>query len=386
MRVLFFNYEYPPLGGGAANATAYILREYSKIPDLEVDLVTSSVDNKYHLEKIGGNVDIHRLPIGKNPGNLHFQSQRDLLAYSWKAFLFSRKLILKNRYDMTHSFFSVPCGFLSLAYYWWYKLPYVVSLRGADVPGYSDRFNLMYIFLKPLIKHIWKKSDFTVANSQGLKELSLRSKPNKEIKVIYNGIDTEQFYPDYVKRSGSEFIITSGASRVTHRKGLNYLIEAVAELLPHYPRLRLKIIGEGNTKKELENLVKKSKIEKNVDFVGRIPHEKTPAYYQEANLFVLPSINEGMSNAILEALASGLPILATDTGGSKELVRDGINGFIIRMKDAADIAEKIKKIIANAELRASMSQASRQLAETMSWSKVAHQYFTLYKKIKSKIC
>ena len=66
MRILFFNYEYPPLGGGAANATAYILKEYSKIPDLSIDLITSSIDSEYHLEKIDNNIFIHKLPVGKN--------------------------------------------------------------------------------------------------------------------------------------------------------------------------------------------------------------------------------------------------------------------------------------------------------------------------------
>jgi len=110
MRVLFFNYEYPPLGGGAANATSYILKEYSKISGLELDLITSSIDSEYHLEKIGENISIHRLPIGKNESNLHFQSEKDLMAYSLKAYFFSMKLIRRARkenrkYALSHSFF-----------------------------------------------------------------------------------------------------------------------------------------------------------------------------------------------------------------------------------------------------------------------------------------
>lgn len=381
MRVLFLNYEYPPLGGGAANATAYILREFSKIPDLEVDLITSSVDRQYYLEKIGESIRIHRLPIGKNPKNLHFQSQKDLLAYTWKAFWFSRKLIQKNHYDLTHSFFSVPCGFLSLVYKILYKLPYVVSLRGADVPGYSDRFDWMYKFIAPLIKFIWNRAAAVISNSRGLRDLALQSKPKKDIGIIYNGVDIVQFHPDPSRRQTDEFIITSGASRITHRKGLDYLIEATAKLTSEHPEIKIKIMGEGNAENDLKKQVLKLHLEKHVEFLGRIPREKTAPYYQEASLFVLPSLNEGMSNAMLEALATGLPLLATDTGGTRELLTDGINGFIIKTKDATDIAEKIEKIINDKDLRESMSHASRQLAETMSWAKVANQYFELYKKL-----
>lgn len=381
IRVLFFNYEYPPLGGGAANATAYLLEEYRKMPDLEVDLVTSSVDEKYHLEKMGEKVRIHRLPIGKNESNLHFQSQKDLLAYSWKAFWFSRKLMEKGRFDLSHSFFTVPCGFLSLLLKWHHKLPYIVSLRGADVPGYSVRFGAIYGLLRPFIRLIWSNAGIVVSNSQGLKNLALRSAPRQEIGVIYNGIDIDHFRPDPTRKKGGKFIITTGASRVTHRKGLNYLIEAVAKLAPKHSDLQLKIMGEGDAQKELEKMVVDLNLQNQVEFLGRIPREETAPYYQEADVFVLPSLNEGMSNAMLEALSSGLPLLATDTGGSDELIREGENGFIIKMKDSADIAEKIGKLINDPELVKKMGEASRKKAEGMNWKSVARQYYELYNKL-----
>lgn len=380
MRVLFLNYEYPPLGGGAANATAYILREFSKIPNLEVDLVTSSIDENYHLEKIGENISIHRLPIGKNKNNLHFQSQKDVVIYSWKAFWFGRKLIKQGNYNLTHSFFTVPCGFLSMAYHRLYKIPYIVSLRGADVPGYSERFLFIYFILKPLIKLIWKKSSAVVSNSQGLKDLALQTRPEQEISIVYNGIDIEAFKPAELEHQMSKFIITTGASRVTHRKGLNYLIAAVAKLAPKYPNISVKIMGDGNAKKELETLAEKLDTQERVEFLGRIAREETAPFYQEAGVFVLPSLNEGMSNAMLEALASGLPIVATDTGGSKELIKEGENGFIIKFKDSDDIAEKLEILINNSELVRSMGQASRRRAEKMSWQKVAEEYYKLYEQ------
>jgi glycosyltransferase involved in cell wall biosynthesis len=383
MKILFFNYEYPPLGGGAANATAYILAEYAKIPNLEIDLVTSSIDNQYHLEKIGDSVQIHKLPIGKNSSNLHFQSQKDLLVYSWKAYQFSKKLIKKNNYDLTHSFFSVPCGFLSLLLKYKYNLPYIVSLRGSDVPGYSDRFGVVYFILTPIIKYIWKNSDAVISNSDGLKDLALKTRPNQEVEVIYNGIDIENFKPDQNKKMPDKFIITPGASRVTKRKGLDFLIRAVAQLLPKYPNILLRIMGDGDEKENLIMLIKELKLENNVQFLGRIPREKTAAYYQEANMFVLPSFNEGMSNAMLEALATGLPIIATETGGTKELVTENKNGFLIAMGDSNDLAGKIEKLIMDKVLCEKMGQESRQRAEKMSWQAVARQYVELYERVKS---
>ncbi len=385
MRILFFNYEYPPLGGGAANATAYLLREYAKIKDLKIDLVTSSTNSQYQQEKIGENIIIHKLPIGKNKENLHFQSQKELLVYSYKAYFFSKKLIKKNQYYLTHSFFSIPCGLLSLLFKWQFDIPFIISLRGADVPGYAERFTWIYKILTPLIKFIWKKADKVVANSQGLKDLALKTNPQQKIEIIYNGIDTEKFQPLELSKISNDiqekFIITSGASRITSRKGLKYLLQSVQILSQKYPRVYLEIMGDGDQKSELEKLAQDLKINERVKFFGRIPREKTVQYYQRASVFVLPSFNEGMSNAMLEALATGLPIIATKTGGAEELIMEGKNGFIIKMKNAKDIAQKLEKIIRDNHLQKTMRENSRSQALSLSWKEVARKYTIIYKNI-----
>ena len=110
MKILFLNYEYPPLGGGAANATAQLLSEYVKMPDMEVHLVTSAQGRTAEEIQLGGRVYIHRLPIGKNPEKLHSQSLRDIVMYSAKAFLFSWRLAKREKdspFDATLAFFGV---------------------------------------------------------------------------------------------------------------------------------------------------------------------------------------------------------------------------------------------------------------------------------------
>jgi glycosyltransferase involved in cell wall biosynthesis len=386
MRVLFLNYEYPPLGGGAGNATSYLLKEFAKIPDLKVDLVTSSIDEKYHWEKVAENIQIHRLPIGKNQQNLHFQSQKDLIIYFWKAYGFSKKMVRENKYNLTLAFFSVPCGFLAWIFKKQFKLPYVISLRGADVPGYSERFAWLYKLITPLIKKIWKDSAYVIANSQGLKDLALKTNPQQKIEIIPNGINTNQFIKleSYkVIKSEDQFKILC-VTRITPRKNIRYLIEAFSQLYKKYAHLNLQIIGEGDEKANLEKLVKNLGIEKQVKFIGLVPHEKLPAYYQSAGAYVLPSQNEGMSNSMLEALSSGLPLLATDTGGTQELIEDGVNGFILQMKSAEDIAEKLEILIKDEELRKKMGRASREKAERMSWEKVAQEYIEICCKIKKE--
>ncbi|MFA6184292.1 MAG: glycosyltransferase family 4 protein [Parcubacteria group bacterium] len=384
MKILFFNYEYPPLGGGAGQANRYILNEFSKIEGLEVDLITSAIDNSSSVEKISEKITIYKVPIRKNGDSLHFQSQKDLILYAWKAMLLANKLVKINKYDLTHSFFTVPCGAISFWLRITKKIPYIISLRGSDVPGYSDRFKFIYLFLTPLIKLIWKKSGAVVSNSQGLKDLALTTNKEQAMGVIFNGTDIDNFYPDESLKNNDKFIITMGGTRITARKGINYLIEALSVLIPKYPNLFLRLVGEGNEKDNLKELVKELRLDNVVEFVGLISREKIVPYYQEAKLFVLPSLNEGMSNAMLEALAVGLPIIATETGGTDELVEDGINGFVVKMKDAQDLAEKIEIILKDKDLCRKMGQESREMAEKMSWKNVAGEYYELYKKVVNK--
>jgi len=379
MRILFFNYEFPPLGGGAGNASHYLLKEYFKNPEIVVDFITSSIDKEQHVLKMGENITIYRLPIGKNPDNIHYQSKGELIKYAKAAYKFSKQLVKENKYDLTHSFFTVPCGYISYKLWKKYKLPYIVSLRGSDVPGYSERFTFLYKFITPIIKKIWNNAYFVIANSQGLCELALKSAPQKEIGVIYNGIDIVEFFPDLSKKDKDKFNIIC-VSRVTPRKGIRFLIQAFDILLKRYDYIRLIIVGDGNERVSLENLAQGLGIKDKVVFTGPISHDNVWEYYQKASIFVLPSLNEGMSNTMLEALACGLPLLATDTGGTRELVTDNKNGFIVKMKDFNDLAEKIEKFLLDRSLEEKMGKESRLLAEKLSWETVAKEYTDLYRK------
>lgn len=381
MKVLFLNYEYPPLGGGAGNATEYLLREYAKVPDVEVHLVTSSVDDRFHREAVGEKVFIHSVPIGKSRETLHFQSVSDLLRYSWSGYHYARKLLKEEGgFDVIHAFFSVPCGVQAHLLGRKFRIPYVVSLRGADVPGYSERFSFLYVFLRPFIRHLWARAAFVVSNSSGLKKLALQTNPDQAIDIIPNGVSTEEFQAGLSADRAPVFTLLC-VSRLTPRKGIRYLIQAMKVLSDqgYGERVKLQVIGDGHERDSLKVQAKDAGLV-NVEFVGRVSHEHIAPYYRAASAFVLPSLNEGMSNTMLEALASGLPLLATVTGGTEELLRDGENGFFLEMKSPEDIAEKTRRFIDDSALCARFALASRKRAEELSWHNVAASYVDLYRK------
>lgn len=383
-RILFFNYEYPPLGGGAGNATKYFLLEYAKREDIIVDLVTSSINSELEIENLSFNVCVYKLPIGKNPENLNYQSQFELIKYTIKSYFFALKLIKKNKYDLTHSFFTVPCGFVSMLLKWQFKLPYIVSLRGADVPMYSERFTFLYKIITPLIKLIWSQAKFVVTNSKGLTELAQKSSKKQKFEVIFNGVDTDFYKASQrtLNNRKKEFVILC-ASRLSKRKGIKYAISGFAKIHEKYPQAKMLIAGgEGNAMEELKKQVSDLKIKNKVTFFGNYKKDQAPAIYQNSDVFVMPSLNEGMSNNLLEALSSGLPVLMTPVGGAEELVKNGENGFLIETKNSDIIAEKLAYLLDNLEKVDEMGKNSRKLAESMNWKNVADEYVKLYFGVK----
>ena len=374
MRVLFLNYEYPPLGGGAGYATYYILKEFSKIPDLKVDLVTSSL-NESKTENISENIAVHYLDIGKK-GNLHFQTNFNLLAYSWKSYFYCKNLIKNEKFDLTLAFFGIPCGYIAMKL----GLPYIVSLRGSDVPFYNERFKWPdKLVFRRLSRVIWRKAQYVIALSNDLIQLARNTTKTQKISVIYNGINIKEFYPDVEKNKQEKSFNILFIGRLIERKGLIYLLEALQQITAEYPQTKLLVAGDGPMKMEYENYVKNNGLSGKVEFLGIVKHDYIAELYRRAHVFVLPSLNEALGNVTQEALASGLPIVTTKTGAA-ELIDD--NGFIIAKKSAKEIAEALRKIIEDENLRKKFSARSRELAENMSWENTAKKYYELFESAK----
>lgn len=373
MRILLLNPEFPPIGGGGANACSHILREMSEEPHLEMDVVTASDTGKFYRLKVGSNIQIHRLPIRKE--SLFYWKQSEMLAYVWRAYWYSRKLMRLGNYDLCHAFFGFPSGLVSWALR--RRLPYLVSLRGSDVPGFNERFSWHYVPLVPLFKQIWRRARYVAANSEGLRELALRTDSSRPIGVIPNGVDTRLFHPPERRDSDRLTLIT--VCRFVGRKGIPYLIRAMPAIVAANPKVRLRIVGDGERREEWETLVREIGMERSIEFTGHKPHEQLAALLRESHIFVLPSLYEGMSNTLLEAIASGLPVIVTDTGGTRELVDQ--NGIVVAQRDPDDIARAVLEIAGCDTRRMDMGARSCTIARHYSWENVARQYIELYRKI-----
>jgi L-malate glycosyltransferase len=375
MKILMLNYEFPPLGGGTGNANYYLLKEFAKDKRIKIDLITSSISG-FKKEKFSSNINIYYLNIAKNKNKIHYQTTKDLLIYSFKAYFFARRLIKKNNYDLIHAWFGIPCGFLALLL----REPYIVSLRGSDVPFYNQRFEVLDKFLfKHLSKIIWEKAKATIALSKDLANLARKTSRDQKISIVYNGINIKEFFPNKKVLSREKTFNILFVGRLIERKGLIYLLKAFENLTKKYTNLKLIVVGDGPLKKKYINYALKRGFADKVKFLGIIKHNEMSKIYQRSHIFVLPSLNEALGNVTHEALASGLPIITTKTGAT-ELLKD--NGFIVRKKSFQDIKISILNYLENKNLLIKHSFKSRKLAEKMNWGKVANQYTKIYRSIK----
>ena len=152
MRLLMLNNEYPPIGGGTATANYYVMQEMAK-RGVAVDLVTSTpMNSQFESYQIGPHARVFRVPI--NNQNPHYQTERELINYIYHAFGFIRTLYRGTgpKYDLCHAWSGLPAGALALLLQWKRNLPYIVGLRGSDVPGYDVRYKHLYPLLKPILR------------------------------------------------------------------------------------------------------------------------------------------------------------------------------------------------------------------------------------------
>ena len=234
-----------------------------------------------------------------------------------------------------------------------------------------------------------KITDKIVAVSEDVKEDIIRydSIDPSKIEVIPNGIDVERFNPEKnttdIRKEFSleeDDIVIGFIGRIVPAKGLEYLLNALPYLKEEFKSIKLLIVGEGSLVEELKERAKKNNIFDNILFIGR--RRDIPEILASINIFVMPSIAEGLPNALLEAMAMGKPIVTTEVGGIPEIVKNGFNGLLVPPRDTLSLSKAIKELISNDRLAAKLGQAARDLVhDNLSIKAIAQKWQSLYLSI-----
>ena len=375
MRILILNSEYPPIGGGAGNASAHIAAQLEQMGHT-ISVVTSRFGALPHREETG-RVTIYRVPGLRRRQDRSTPLEQAVFILS--ASLSTLRLIPRFKPHATLAFFGVPSGPVAWLNKKFYRVPYIISLRGGDVPGFRPYdFRRYHKMIAPLLRIIWTNAAAVVANSRGLRQLATAFDSRFEIPVIPNGIDLESY-----KATGHAWTFPRllSVGRVVHQKGLDIAMRALGGLKDL--SWEWHIAGDGPQMPGLQSLAKELGINDRVHFLGWQSREQLMRSYGQANLFLFPSRHEGMPNALLEAMASGLPVVASCISGNEELVLDGETGYLVPSEDVQALQAALKKVLRDPALREKMGRASRQYVEVnYSWESTAQQYMRLLEKVK----
>lgn len=377
MRLLILNYEFPPLGGGAGRGSYNIAKQLAA-KGHDVDVITSRAKGQSAKEEVDGFTIYRVFSLRKGVHDCGF---RGAATYLLSAISVFRRLVRENDYSVLHYFFSLPTGLLHCLPGAHRNIPYIVSLRGSDVPEY-DTFNkplmLAHNLVKPVTRYIWDTAYRVVALSSDLKNTAHRTSSETNISVIPNGIESELFLPPEEgsdNRDASSPVQMICVSRLIERKGIQHVLEALTKVTV---AVHLTIVGEGNYTEELRAQSHKLGVNDKVTFYGYCAREELVELYGKSDFFILPSMAESFGMVFVEAMSCELPVIGARVGGVPDIVSEE-NGILVEAANVEHIQTAIETLANDPKLRQRMALANRQkVIDHYTWQSVADQYEATY--------
>ena len=322
-------------------------------------------------------------------GNILLWMQVPLLFMS--QLFYAVKLIRKERIDIIHSHWLVPSGLVGAICGKICRRPLLVTIHGSDI------FPLRRHGLKRVLRMVLNACDACTANSRATASAVQEIMgAQQKLAVIPMGVDLDLFRSDEAgiatdtsPNYDDEKPVILSVGRLINWKGVTYVIQAMPLILAQLPEARLVICGDGPERKNLEELTGQLNLTKSVTFEGNVPNSRLPDYYRTASLFVLPSIviestgeTEALGVVLLEAMASGTPVIGSKVGGIPDIIEEGRNGFLAEQKNPQDLADKIVRLLSNKELRQRFSKNGMQtVREKFSWEAVVGRFVRAYQQV-----
>jgi glycosyltransferase involved in cell wall biosynthesis len=366
-RILIFSMTYLPFVGGAEIAVDEITK---RINGMNFDLITARLDKKLSQQEKMGNVNVYR--VGKG-------WILDKYLFPFLAYQRAKKLHRKKNYQIVQAIMAFWAGIAALLFKWRYpKVKYLLTMQSGD----SDFFVWARTwFWYPVYKKIYTKADVIQVISQFLARRARKYGYRGRIEIVPNGVNLEKFGPDFdssaLKRQlgleNKKIILT--VSRLVKKNAVDDLIKAGKYLDFDFTIL---IIGDGPERKSLESLTKKIGLDDKVRFLGHIEHSILREYISLADVFVRASLSEGFGNVFVEAMAVGVPVVATPVGGITDFLRDRENALFCQTGNPQDVATKIREILVDEQLWRHLSSGGLKTAATYNWPDIAQKMKKIY--------
>ncbi|HXG02311.1 MAG TPA: glycosyltransferase family 4 protein [Candidatus Binatia bacterium] len=380
MRILFCNYEYPPLGGGGGVITAHLAAELATRH--EVTVLTSGALGLPPESRSPRGVRIVRVPVPFRAQNA-VATAPSMLAFMVAGTRAGRALARVRSFDVVNTHFVLPTGPVGAAVAREAGAPNVLSLHGGDLFDPSKRLSPhRYAPLRFWIRRLLRSADAVVGQSRNTLENMRRFyTPDVPALRIPLGIPRPPRLAGDRARYGltRDDIVLATVGRLVARKAVHELLAVVAALAEE--RIRLLVVGAGPLDAALRALSRRLGTEGRVRFLGPVDDEEKFRVLASADAYVSTSQHEGFGLVFLEALACGLPVVAYDHGGQSDFLRDGETGFIVPLNDRARFATCCRLLADRADLRAVLGQRARQVAEEFYIDRCATEYERVFEQV-----
>lgn len=351
MKVSILVKEFPPdVIGGTETQTLRMARELESRTNHDVTVYTKAYNGKSNLET---SFELVRVP------NWRVSEFMSTLTFVLLAFVYL--LRDRNQIDILQCMMIYPNGFVGYIFSKFTGTPYFAWIRGGD-----------YYFMKEnavkrrMIHHVFQDT-LVLVQTEAVRDDVLSEFPDASLKVFGNGVNI----PSSSSRAGGDEIVFVG--RLKRQKGVHILLRAMEEMDRH-----LLIVGDGPERPRLEGLAEELNVKS--EFVGNVNPEEVDQYLRRGCLFVLPSVEgEGLPNAILEAMALGLPVIGTNTGGVRDVIEDGKTGYVVEPGDVHALRERIDRIASNPSIKEEMGEKARAyVVNNHSWNEITSRLSKLY--------
>lgn len=317
--------------------------------------------------------------------------------YYFFGFFALLNLVRKEKIDLINAHWIMPGGFIAALVSLITGVPLVITVAGSDVYLATKNLLFKYIALFAAARAKYIVGGGSPHWTQDLVDLG--ADPEKTKNTIIYGVDLNRFYPakkgveDIRRKFGikKSMLIVLAVGRLVYKKGMHVLIGAIPSVLKKYKNVHFIIVGDGDQRGELISLSKKLKIQDYLTMPGTIQRDELLSYYNLCDIYISTSVRDKEGNlddqsiALVEAMACIKPTIATDLGGNRLVVKEGVNGYLFPMGKSKNLAEKISLLAKNTKLRARMSKEGYRLAKKeFSILGVGKSYTKLFKGILDK--
>lgn len=379
MRILFVNYEYPPLGGGGGIVNAWLAEELAKRHEVAV-LTSRAFDLPSH--EIRNDVEITRSPT------LFRRQYAAANIPSMASFILSgtvkgRELVGNHKYDIINTHFAIPTGPVGALLSGFGNIPNVLSVHGGDLYDPSKWSSPhRHAFLRYVVRKVAQSADAIVGQSRNTNEnlcnfFDSTLRPRLIPLGIPRPAQAEYGRAELGFEPDETILISVG--RLIGRKSCDQLIRLVSSL--GNIKVRLVVIGSGPDLPSLQHQADELGVANQIMFEGFIPEQRKVDLLAAADIYVSTSQHEGFGLVFLEAMAQGLPVVCYDHGGQTDYLQDGVNGALLPLNDFDAFESAVRDLIQNTDRCSAISEKNLRDIERLFIENCATRYEDLFREV-----